>query len=113
MNTKQNHRLHLGKRIHTYLKDYNVSPNAVARAIGIKENTFFGTLKRPSMQVERLIQLSEVLQYNFVMDIALSLDINRHQPNKALETLKQENAQLKRKNEDLELQLKTILELKR
>lgn len=45
----------------------------LAKKLNVRSTTVFGMLRRPDMQVHRLIQLSEIFQFNFFREIAATL----------------------------------------
>jgi len=49
------------------------SISGVARKINLNQSSVNGMLRRSSMHVQRLIELSDVLQYNFFREIAAML----------------------------------------
>jgi len=54
-----------------YRKHQSISE--IARKLSLNQSSVNGMFKRSSMQVQRLIKLSDVLQYNFFREIAALL----------------------------------------
>jgi hypothetical protein len=57
------------------MQDKYVSPAELARRLAVSPATVQGMLTRPTLQVGKLIQISEVLHYNFFREIAATLPI--------------------------------------
>lgn len=45
----------------------------VARKLNVQPTTVHGMLSRPTLQVQRLVELSEALNYNFFLEVAAAL----------------------------------------
>jgi predicted transcriptional regulator len=52
------------------MKRKHISAADIARILHINPSTVHGTLNRKTMQVQKLVELSEILQYNFFKEIA-------------------------------------------
>jgi hypothetical protein len=55
------------------LKRKQITDSALARALKIDQSTVSGMFRRPNMQVQRLAEISEFLNYNFFREIATLL----------------------------------------
>lgn len=55
------------------MKNKKIRPADLARGLRISPSSVQGMLKRPKLQVHRLLELCEVFQYNFFTEIALQL----------------------------------------
>lgn len=55
------------------LKNKHVSPAELARQLDTNPSSVHGMLKRPTIQVQKLLRLSEILKYNFFREIAQEL----------------------------------------
>ena len=51
----------------------NISGAAIARAIKVNPTSVTGMLQRPTIQVQKLVELSEFFNYNFFREIAQKL----------------------------------------
>mgnify|MGYP006245617797 FL=1 len=64
---------HLGQILHTYIKKHRLSQAALARDINKSPRAIAMYLKRPSLQVNTLMELCIGLRYNFFSDLAAML----------------------------------------
>lgn len=51
----------------------NISSADLARALKVTPSSVMGMFNRPTLQVQRLAQISEFLRYNFFRELALKL----------------------------------------
>jgi len=52
------------------MKNRHLNPSILSRKLGLSLSATQGMLKRPTLQVQRLADLSEIMQYNFFREIA-------------------------------------------
>jgi hypothetical protein len=83
-----------------------VSKADVSRALKINQASVQGMFKRQTMQVQKLADLSEMLQYNFFREIADSLPYK--QPNPVATQTDTENAELKERVKALEMEVSIL-----
>ncbi|NQU87312.1 MAG: hypothetical protein HQ541_16285 [Mariniphaga sp.] len=86
------------------LKNRHVSPAELARQLETNPSSVHGMLNRPTIQVQKLIKLSEILKYNFFREIALKL------PYKDPEIKRSdfEKQELKERIKELEIEATTL-----
>jgi len=72
--------IHIGNILNDYFKEKRIRKAALGRAMGISPVVLAQNLKKPSLHLHFVIQLSHALQYNFVADIAQRLPGNLSQP---------------------------------
>ncbi|HBL75224.1 MAG TPA: hypothetical protein DD458_08345 [Prolixibacteraceae bacterium] len=58
------------------MKKRNLCVADVARSMNTSHSTVFGSLQRPTIQVQKLLEWCELLQYNFFKEIAVKLPYN-------------------------------------
>ena len=76
------------------MKKQEVSISAMAKKLNLSINATYNTLKKPSIQTDRLAQISEILQVNFFKILAGQLHI-ANPINPQIEKLTTENNILK------------------
>lgn len=76
----------INKMIRREMKKNYLNASGLAKKLNVHPTTVLGILKRPTIKIERLINLSEVLNYNFFREIADQLPykarINAHEEEK-------------------------------
>ncbi len=60
----------INKMIRREMKRNFLNSTGLAKKLNVHPTTVLGILKRPTIKVERLIDLSEVLNYNFFKEIS-------------------------------------------
>jgi hypothetical protein len=63
-------RLQILPMIRREMRRKHITSADIARKLRLNPSTVHGTLTRSTMQVQKLIELSEILQYNFFSEIA-------------------------------------------
>ncbi|MDL2241650.1 helix-turn-helix domain-containing protein [Bacteroidales bacterium OttesenSCG-928-L03] len=61
--------IHIGSIIKQKLRESELSPKEFAELINCDRTTVYDIFKRKSIDVERLIKISQVLNYNFIEEI--------------------------------------------
>jgi transcriptional regulator with XRE-family HTH domain len=86
------------------LKNKHVSPAELARQLNTNPSSVHGMLNRSTIQVQKLIKLSGILEYNFFREIALKLPY--HEP----EIIKPDDEEkaLKERIRELEIESTTL-----
>ncbi|MBN2775920.1 MAG: hypothetical protein JXR31_16810, partial [Prolixibacteraceae bacterium] len=82
----------------------HVSPAELARQLNTNPSAVHGMLNRPTIQVQKLIKLSEVLKYNFFREIAQKLPFKDPEVNKPDD----EKQLLKERIKELEIEATTL-----
>jgi hypothetical protein len=91
-----------------------VTVSELSRALKINTSSASGMLKSPTFQVQRLIELSELLNYNFFREIAAQLPftepiyVNESKPSE-VEELKSRMKELEMENNILRQTLKDLV----
>ena len=86
------------------LKNRHVSPAELARQLDTNPSSVHGMLNRPTIQVQKLIKLSEILEYNFFREIAQKLPFEDPEVKKNDE----EEKMLKERIKELEIEATTL-----
>jgi len=81
----------------------HVSPAELARKLGANPSSVHGMLRRPTLQVQKLVKLSEILHYNFFREIAEKLPYEEPAPQAGRETEK-----LRQRIRELEIEASTL-----
>ena len=98
-------RIDINKMIEREMKNNFLNATGLARKLGVDASTVLSMLKRPTLQVERLADLSKALNYNFFKEIAEQLPINAP----FLENEEQkENNKLNDRIKELEMEVKIL-----
>lgn len=84
----------INKLILSEMKKQEVSVVVMAKKLDVSMNAMYSILKKPSIQINRLAQISEVLQVNFFKILAEELNI-QNPINPQIENLTTENKTLK------------------
>ncbi len=71
--------IHIGKIIKEKLKERKISVAEFARQINCERATVYYIFTQKSIDIERLIRISEVLKYDFIIEIYLSQNKNINQ----------------------------------
>ena len=66
-------RIDINRMIEQEMKNNFLNATGLARKLGVDPSTVLSMLQRPTLQVERLVDLSEALNYNFFREIAEQL----------------------------------------
>jgi len=98
---EETHVLNMVKR---ELKKNHISPAELARQLNSNPSSIHGMLNRPTIQVQKLIKLSEILGYNFFREIAEQLPYE-YPKAEAEETVEK---QLKERIKELEIEANTL-----
>lgn len=61
--------IHIGKLIAERLKASGLSHAEFARRINVERTTVYNILRNKSIDIERLLLISEVLEYNFIENV--------------------------------------------
>lgn len=91
---------HTGSMLRKFIKTNRYSQAAWAHRQGVKPLAIARYLKRPTMRIDTLFAVCHALNYNFFKQIADALPAEmppatQHENEQQLQTLKQENEQLK------------------
>ena len=97
---------HIGEILKKYVKKNRIYQSAWARHQGVKFKTVNSYYKRPSLQVETLFNICQVLKYNFIREIADQLPAEF--PPHATNPLQDENAALKKEIEMLKHEVEIL-----
>lgn len=65
--------LHIGNLLTQYFEQHRTRKAALARKMGVSAPVVMQLQKKESIQLKTLLQLSEILQHNFLLDIAQQL----------------------------------------
>lgn len=88
------------------MKRKRINVSELGRGLRIKHSTVVGIMQRPTLQVQRLAEISEFLNYNFFSEIANKLHCT--EPDYATETTRNEVNGLQNRVKDLELEVKIL-----
>jgi len=88
------------------LQRKKVSVAELSRALKINSTSVSGMLKSPTFQVQRLAELSEVLNYNFFRELASKLPYT--EPVYAEESKQSEVAELQNRIKELEMEVSIL-----
>lgn len=94
LNMTTNKTTPINELILSEMKKQDVSLSAMAKKLDLSVNAIYNTLKKPSIQTDRLAQISEILQVNFFKILAGQLNI-ANPINPQIEKLTTENKTLK------------------
>ncbi|MEP7169858.1 MAG: hypothetical protein ABI855_10860 [Bacteroidota bacterium] len=97
---------HVGEMLRKYVKEKRIFQSAWAREQQIKPKTVISYFKRSTMQTETLFTICQVLNYNFIRQVADRLPANM--PPYAANPLEQENAALKKEIEMLKHEVEIL-----
>src|SRR4051794_14325772 len=64
---------HIGEMLKNYIKKNRFFQSSWARDMGVLETTILSYYKKPTMQIQTLFDISQVLHYNFFRAIAEAL----------------------------------------
>jgi transcriptional regulator with XRE-family HTH domain len=64
---------HIGQMLRGYVKQKRISQSGWARKQGVGPKTIARYLKQPAMRIDTLFNISQMLNYNFLQDIAAEL----------------------------------------
>ncbi|PKQ64996.1 hypothetical protein BZG02_03930 [Labilibaculum filiforme] len=90
-----NKTIFIGELILLEMRKQDVSISVMAKELNLSINATHNALKKPSIQTDRLAQISEILQVNFFKILAADLHID-HPINPEIEKLTTENETLKK-----------------
>ena len=79
----------------------------IARKLQLNPASIRGSLNRPTMQVNKLAELSDFFQYNFFREIAASIPYSN--PDYSVKNDRTEIEALQTQVKDLEMQVKTLM----
>lgn len=103
------------KIIKRELKKKHITNTELSRLLGLHQSTVHNMLSSKSMQVERMAQISEVLQYNFFREIAEQFPYEQPVFDNAFKQkekeLTEEINQLKEENKALNIKVKLLKEI--
>jgi len=85
------------------MKRKHINVTDLGRGLSIKHSSVVGMMQRPTLQVQRLAEISEFLNYNFFSEIASKLHCT--EPDYATETTRNEVNGLQNRVKDLELEV--------
>jgi len=68
------------------MKRKRISPAELSRGLKVNQSSISGMLNRPTLQVQKLIELSDLLEYNFFREIAVKLPYTEPNLNDQTET---------------------------
>nr|WP_319999163.1 hypothetical protein [uncultured Draconibacterium sp.] len=88
------------------IKSRNVNGADIARALNMHPTSVNGMLHRPTLQVQKLADLSDFLQYNFFRELATKFPYA--EPDCADQELVKENKNLQNRVRELELEVKVL-----
>ena len=88
------------------MKSKNVTGADIARALNLHPTSVNGMLHRPTMQVQKLAVLSDLLQYNFFRELATKFSYA--EPDCADTELVEENVTLQNRVKELELEVNIL-----
>ncbi|WP_347838771.1 helix-turn-helix domain-containing protein [uncultured Draconibacterium sp.] len=88
------------------MKNRHINGAELARQLQVHPTTVNGMLHRPTLQVNKLAQLSHLLQYNFFRELALQFPYA--EPTCTDTGTGQENKELKNRVYELELEVKVL-----
>ena len=88
------------------IKSRNVNGADIARALNMHPTSVNGMLHRPTLQVQKLADLSDFLQYNFFRELATQFPYA--EPDCADTDLVNENATLQNRVKELELEVNIL-----
>jgi len=100
---------HLGQLLRAYEKAHRISQAAWARAQGVDSRQVLRYLNRPDMSVHTLFKICQVLQHNFLAEIAAQLPPD-YPPEPADNPLAEKVDRLQQENERLRTQVATLKE---
>lgn len=83
----------------------HINPADLSRKLHMPYQSIVGMLKRPTLQVQRLAELSEVLQFNFFREIATKLPYNEPDYSVAEDRTEVESLQTRIKELELEVSI--------
>lgn len=89
-----------------------ITVSVVSRSLGLSYTSARSLLRRPTMQVQRLAELSEIFQYNFFRELAQQLPYAEPDctDNAELDRAKQEIEALQKRVFELEVENRTLKE---
>lgn len=97
---------HIGQMLKKHVRKYRLFQSGWARQQGVTPKTIATYLKNPTMRIDTLFLICQVLEYNFFTEIARQL------PGELPPVIKQESdaqvEMLKQENERLQLQVATL-----
>jgi len=88
------------------MKRKRINVSELARGLRINHSTAAGMLQRPTLQVQRLAEISELLNYNFFREIANTLSCT--EPDYTSEPNRAEVNKLQNQIKDLELEVRIL-----
>ncbi len=83
----------------------HINATDLSRGMKINHSSAVGMLKRPTLQVQRLAELSEFLQYNFFREIAAKLPYTEPDYSVAEDRAEVENLQARIKELEMEVNI--------
>lgn len=84
----------------------HINPSDLSRGLNMPYQSVAGMLKRPTLQVQRLAELSEFLQYNFFREIAAKLPYK--EPDYSIAEDRTEVEELQSRIKELELEVSIL-----
>ena len=97
---------HAGEMVKQLIKDNRFFQSSFARDMGVKDDTILKYFKKPTMQIQTLFDISQVLKYNFFWAIAKALP-PEYSP-KQENTLQARVDELEKENERLRTEVATL-----
>nr|WP_319511671.1 hypothetical protein [uncultured Draconibacterium sp.] len=88
------------------MKSRNITGADIARAFNLHPTSVNGMLHRPTMQVQKLADLSDLLQYNFFRELATKFPYA--EPDCVDQELVEENNKLQNRVRELELEVNIL-----
>ena len=88
------------------MKRKHIIVSELGRGLKIKHSTVVGMMQRPTLQVQRLAEISEFLNYNFFSEIANKLPYT--EPDYTPDTYRTEVNGLQNRVKDLELEVSIL-----
>lgn len=86
------------------LRHFNATD--IARKLGISHSSVAGMLNRETLQIQRLVDLSHALKYNFFREIASTLDYD--EPRIGKDIMQEQEAKHKQEVEQLKEEIKRL-----
>lgn len=81
----------------------HMSGSGLARKLNLNQASVHGMLKRPTLHVHRLLEISEILQYNFFREIAEKLPYTE-----PVQTEPNNNEQARERIRELEMEVRIL-----
>ncbi|MDR0789859.1 MAG: transcriptional regulator [Bacteroidales bacterium] len=103
--------IHIGKLIRQKVKEKGLSISDFAALINRERSTAYNIFKQPTIDINRLISISKVLQYDFLKEVYLTNSEQKNMPDTINITIQLTNIKTKELHENLISKLNEILVL--